>query len=64
MMFQRIIDGDLPVQKAFREFLRLRRGGLRPIEERYAKGITKRTGIPFEKVIRSQPFKNYQRSLG
>lgn len=62
-MIQLALDGDLPVQKAFREFLRLRRGGLRPIEERYAKGIVKRTGIPFEKVIRSRPFKNYQRSL-
>lgn len=62
-LIQKILEGELPLQKAFHEYRRLRRGNLRPIEERYAKGIAKRTGIPMEKVLRSRPFKNYQRSL-
>lgn len=60
---QKAFNGNLPIQKAFRELIRLRRGILRPIERKYAEGIAKVTGLPLQRVLKSRPFKKYQQSL-
>ena len=56
-------EGRLPIQLAFKELFRLRSGSLRDIEIKYAKGMAKSTGLSFAKIIKSKPFKNFQKSL-
>lgn len=60
---EKALEGELPVQKAFREWIRLRQGRLRPIEKKYAKSIAKTTGLSLRQVLRSKPFKRFQKAL-
>jgi hypothetical protein len=62
-LVERFLGRELPIQAAFREWIRLRRGGLLPIERRYVEGVARTTGLPADEVLRSEPFRRFREAL-
>jgi len=57
------ISGELPIQKAIRQYISLKVGVPPKIVFNYAKGVSEITGLPFREVLRSKPVREFWRKI-
>lgn len=66
-MVENILDlalkGELPIQVAFRRYIRARRGEFPLMAENYLRGVTRATGLGREQVSKSRPFREFLKRL-